>query len=175
VKNSKLNSLDPLDQGSLSEREKPLEAVEAEVPTDDTQLELTDDDMPSIESLNAESDYSGFMSPKVSETLRHRALHKLFHLPHYNITDGLNDYDEDYTNFAKLGNVITHEMRRMMELEEQLSKNKADHEQIKQDANSEVVACSEHNDVSEHVVKDEALLNETKVENELPKNAPTDA
>ena len=61
-----------------------------------------DADMPSLESLGPESDYSGFMSPGVSEELRRVALRKLFHSPLYNITDGLDDYDDDFTSFAVL-------------------------------------------------------------------------
>lgn len=79
--------------------------------------ELTDDDMPPIESLDRDSDYSVFMSPGVSDHLRTRALRKLFHMPDFNITDGLNDYDEDYTQFAGLGGVVTHEMKRLLKRE----------------------------------------------------------
>lgn len=74
-----------------------------------------DSDMPPIESLNEDSDYSGFMSPKVSEGLRILALRKLFHGEMFNIRDGLDDYDDDFTSFAKLGNIVTAEMRRQME------------------------------------------------------------
>jgi hypothetical protein len=38
--------------------------------------ELTDADMPPIESLTVDSDYSGFLSSKVSESLRRAALRK---------------------------------------------------------------------------------------------------
>jgi len=82
----------------------------------------TDADMPPLDSLGEDSDYSGFMSPKVSEELRSLALRKLFHLPQFNVTDGLNDYDEDYTRFEKLGNVLTHEMRRLRALEKKLER-----------------------------------------------------
>ena len=41
--------------------------VESE--TDQPQMELTDADMPPLETLDENSDYSGFFSPKVSETL----------------------------------------------------------------------------------------------------------
>ena len=74
-----------------------------------------DSDMPPIESLDVDSDYSGFMSPKVSEGLRILALRKLFHGEAFNIRDGLDDYDDDFTSFAKLGNIVTAEMRRQME------------------------------------------------------------
>ena len=79
--------------------------------------ELTDQDMPPLESLDENSDYSGFLSPKVSEDLRRLALRKLFHLPQFNVTDGLDDYAEDYTTFKALGGVVTHEMRRLLERE----------------------------------------------------------
>jgi hypothetical protein len=78
---------------------------------------LTDADMPSVESLNEDSDYSGFLSPKVSEKLRKQALHKLFHSSYFNIRDGLDDYDGVYTEFEKLGDVITADMRHQMEME----------------------------------------------------------
>ena len=78
---------------------------------------LTDADMPPIESLDAHSDYSAFLSPKVSEGLRRKALRKLFGLPQFQGSDGLNDYDEDYRRFAALGDIITHEMRDMLERE----------------------------------------------------------
>ena len=87
-------------------------AAEAESPP-----ALTDADMPPLESLDKDSDYSVFMSPKVSDQLRTQALRKLFHLPAFNITDGLNDYDEDYTQFAGLGSVVTHEMKRLLKRE----------------------------------------------------------
>jgi hypothetical protein len=57
------------------------------------------------------------MSSGVSDGLRRQALRKLFSQPAFNVTDGLNDYDEDYTKFAGLGNIITHEMKRMLKRE----------------------------------------------------------
>jgi hypothetical protein len=78
---------------------------------------LTDEDMPPIDSLTPDSDYTGFLSSGVSEDLRRLALRKLFHGPEFNVVDGLDDYDGDYTSFAKLGDVITSEMRHRMEIE----------------------------------------------------------
>lgn len=78
---------------------------------------LADEDMPPIESLTADSDYSGFMSPKVSETLRRLALRKLFHGAEFNICDGLDDYDGDYTSFAKLGDIVTADMKHQIEMQ----------------------------------------------------------
>ncbi len=75
----------------------------------------SDEDMPPLESLTEESDYSGFLSPSVSEALRKAALRKLFHSSSFNLCDGLDDYDEDFRNFAALGDLVTEEMRRRMD------------------------------------------------------------
>lgn len=98
----------------------PAPALDDPIP--EPNAEPTDADMPPVEALTAESDFSPFLSPKVSEGLRRLALRKLFHLPEFNVTDGLNDYDEDYTMFRALGDVVTHEMRRMQALEEERAK-----------------------------------------------------
>ncbi|MDD3447402.1 MAG: DUF3306 domain-containing protein [Gammaproteobacteria bacterium] len=75
--------------------------------------------LPPLDSLDADSDYQGFLSPEVDEALRRVALRRLFHLPAFNVTDGLDDYAEDFTRFAPLGDTVTHEMRRMLEREAQ--------------------------------------------------------
>lgn len=85
---------------------------ESEVPV------LTDADMPPIDTLTEESDFSGFMSGGVSDKLRNLALRKLFSAPSFNIRDGLDEYDEDYTYFEKLGDIVTSDMKHQMELEE---------------------------------------------------------
>ena len=75
---------------------------------------LTDEDMPSLESLDEGSDYSGFLSPGVSRDLRRKALRKLFHGARLNVADGLDDYDEDFTGFLPLGDIVTSDMRHRM-------------------------------------------------------------
>lgn len=89
---------------------------------------LTDEDMPSLESLNEDSDYSGFLSPGVSESLRKLALRKMFLSSKYNITDGLDDYAEDFTQFEPLGNIITSDMRHQMEMQAERAKQKLEDE-----------------------------------------------
>lgn len=123
---------------------------------------LTDADMPPIESLDEDSDYSGFLSPEVSEGLRKLALQKLFHLPTFNICDGLDDYDGDYTKFAKLGSLVTADMKHMLEVEakrklEQLAELDSDAEEAqavddKTDDDELVLASSE--DALEEIADD---------------------
>ena len=93
--------------------EDALPANEAEKPP------LTDADMPDIETLTEESDFSPFMSPGVSEELRNLALRKLFRAPLFNIRDGLDEYDDDFTQFEKLGDIVTSDMKHRIEMEQQ--------------------------------------------------------
>ncbi len=72
---------------------------------------LTDDDMPPLSALDSQSDISMFFNRGVSKALRQAALKYVFQLPQYNIRDGLNDYDEDYTYFEPLGDTVTCDMK----------------------------------------------------------------
>ena len=90
----------------------------------DEQPVLTDADMPDIESLSEESDFSPFMSPGVSDELRNLALRKLFRAPVFNFRDGLDEYDEDYTSFEKLGDIITADMKHQVEMQQQKLREK---------------------------------------------------
>lgn len=74
--------------------------------TGDAQKALTDQDMPSLESLNEGSDYSGFLSPGVSDGLHRLALRKLFSASKFQVRDGLDDYDTDYNLLQPLRRVL---------------------------------------------------------------------
>lgn len=80
---------------------------------------VTDADLPPLDTLHEDSDYSGFLSPGVSDALRQRALRKLFASNKFQWRDGLDDYDEDYRSFESLGNTITANLRHRMQAEAQ--------------------------------------------------------
>jgi hypothetical protein len=68
---------------------------------DTTEVPSPEADLPDVETLNYESDYHGFMAEGVSEDLRNRALRRLWRSnPILANIDGLNDYDEDFTDAA---------------------------------------------------------------------------
>jgi hypothetical protein len=79
-----------LSRWSRLKREKPAEektaADEAPAPA-----------LPPVESLTPESDFSGFMHPKVQDALRRVALKKLFSDPHFNVPDPFEAYSGDWT------------------------------------------------------------------------------
>ena len=85
---------------------------------------LTDADMPDVDSLDEASDFSPFMSPGVSDELRNLALRKLFRAPVFNIRDGLDEYDEDFTTFEKLGDIVTADMKHRIEMQQQKLREK---------------------------------------------------
>ncbi len=101
------------DQESDTAREKEAPAPAPEPPP------KTDVDMPPLESIDESTDMGEFFSPQVSEKLRRVALRKMFHLPHFNIVDGLDDYDDDFRTFDALGEIITADMRHQMELDQE--------------------------------------------------------
>lgn len=105
----------------------PAEAAEVE-----TQV-LTDADMPPLDSLDEKSDYSGFLSPRVSDELRQLALRKLFLSECFNVCDGLDDYADDFTSFEKLGDVMTADLRHRLKMEaekaQQLAQNSSEKEE----------------------------------------------
>ena len=107
--------LEPAEPGALAETpfadasdnalaESPPEPVEAPA-------------LPSIDSLNEDSDYSAFLKSDVPADLQRDALRKLFRSPKFNVRDGLDDYDLDYSQPEPLGNIVTAEMRRRIALE----------------------------------------------------------
>lgn len=76
--------------------------------------DLTDEDMPPLDSLGPESDYSVFMARNVSSALRSRALKRLFAAPEFNRICLCAEYAEDYTNFTPLGGIVPHDMARQI-------------------------------------------------------------
>lgn len=54
-------------------------------------------DLPPVDELSVDSDFSGFFHPKVDEDVRRTALRKLFSDPHFNVMDRLDTYIDDYS------------------------------------------------------------------------------
>lgn len=71
--------------------------------------------LPDIDQLGQDSDYSAFLTPGVDAELRKRALRKLFHSPKFNVFDGLDTYRDDFTSFPALGSIVTADMRHQVE------------------------------------------------------------
>lgn len=75
-----------------------------------------EDELPPLEALDENSDYSAFMSPRVSGALRKQALRKLFRSQKFNYICELDDYIDDYTSFPALGDIVTADMKHAAEM-----------------------------------------------------------
>jgi Protein of unknown function (DUF3306) len=73
-------------------------------------------ELPPVDKLTPESDFSGFMHPKVEDALRRAALKKLFSDPHFNIPDPYEAYSGDWTG----GEPIPQEMLATLNQAQQL-------------------------------------------------------
>ena len=78
---------------------KQPDSVPAQKTAAATDLPLADPtrQLPPLDQLTPDSDFSGFMNAKLDDGVRRAALKKLFSDPRFNVTDGLDDYAEDYT------------------------------------------------------------------------------
>ena len=152
---------------SLLEIEKPeqlpvaAEAIKATEPDVNEEPVLTDEDMPPIETLGEDSDFSMFMSSGVSDKLRNLALRKMFHVPAFNIRDGLDEYDEDYTFFEPLGDILTCDMKHQIEMREKKKQEEA-----------EALALEEEGAIEN---EDEKVEEQELIENDAPDKANLEA
>ena len=141
-----------------------LEAEQApddEPPPGDPGVPVSDDEetrapaeaaaeLPPLESLGEDSDYSAFMGEGVPQDLRQKALKKLFHSPKFNIRDGLDDYDWDFTNPEPLGDIVTAEMRYRVERELERLAGLDDDEEKPEDAPAvAAVEAGEHDEMDD--------------------------
>jgi len=89
-----------LDPDSETQQDAPLD--EAEGPKEPEPWEGVD-----IETLNADSDYTVFMAEGVPDNVKKEALDKLWRSdPVFANLDGLNDYDDDYSKWGIVSQVV---------------------------------------------------------------------
>ena len=101
----------PAVEGEAPSSDQPVAEAEADADANAEEREITDEDLPDLSELGEDSDYSMFMAKGVSRDKRQAALRQLFRSPKFNVTDGLDDYCEDFTKFEPLGDIVTADMR----------------------------------------------------------------
>jgi hypothetical protein len=91
----------PQDEGFLgrwSRRKTEARSPDAAAPQDVPPTAAEEaPDLPPVDELTLDSDFRGFLHPKVDENVRRAALRKLFSDPHFNVMDGLDTYIDDYS------------------------------------------------------------------------------
>ena len=96
------------------------------------------DDLPDIETLDKDSDYTLFMRKGTPEHLKRLALKKLFHSdPALAVLDGLNDYDEDYSMIGMVAEAVSTRYkpgRGMVDPEDEIVEDEVDETEDEEEA-----------------------------------------
>lgn len=100
----------------LKKAEKPATETD-ELTADTTQAEVPADSAPAPAAEPAAAEQPAWQNQQLDPASRRQALRDIFKKPGIGLPDGLDEYERDYNyhNFAKLGDVVTHEMRRLLE------------------------------------------------------------
>jgi len=89
--------------GDLPDVHVPAEAAEP----DAARVEAIIAELPPVEALDGESDYTGFLADGVPEELTRAALRRLWRTdPVLANVDGLNDYDEDFSIITPIARAV---------------------------------------------------------------------
>jgi hypothetical protein len=98
-----------------SRRKQQSETV-AEPPTENL-TEIEQAELPQATVAKEPVELPIWQREDVDPETKQQALRDLFRKPGFNKTDGLEEYENDYNyqNFAGLGSVVTHEMKRFLE------------------------------------------------------------
>ena len=89
------------DEPASPEGPAPLEEPESRGELTEAERQALIESLPDVESLDESSDFTAFMQEGVPEALKRRALRRLWRLnPIFAHLDGLNDYDDDFTDAA---------------------------------------------------------------------------
>lgn len=90
----------------------PPVATKPEVPAEQEAAAASEPvELPPLESLGEDSDYSAFLAPGVDPALRRQALRQLFRAPKYQVIDSLDPFRADFSNYTGLGDIVTADMR----------------------------------------------------------------
>ena len=81
--------------------------TDPQTPPDSPPQDLPPPDLPDVDTLDAASDYTGFLAENVPQDLAKMALRKLWRSdPLLANLDGLNDYDEDFSKAGMVTEVV---------------------------------------------------------------------
>lgn len=111
------------DEGFLSRwsrrKNSPNDELEQENQQSTDKLSSTSTPVSEDISDSDESEALLWQQDDVDEDIKQQALAALFKQPEFNDVDHMNEYDEDFTKFSGLGDVVTQEMKRMLHLAEE--------------------------------------------------------
>ena len=119
--------------------------------------EAEEADLPDVETLDAESDYTPFMSDKVSDAVRNVALRKLWRSDAvFANLDGLIDYGEDFSDAATVvaGMQTTYKVGRGMVYETEEGEAEAEGEELASETDGAVGEVPRDEGMEEHALQE---------------------
>jgi hypothetical protein len=121
----------------------PVRAEDAELPTSNSEETAEEEEsdpapeLPDIETLEKDSDYTPFLAEGVPEAIKKLALRKLWASdPVLANIDGLNDYDEDFTIIEAIKTFVSEGVEKLNEAEDKISKVETNEDTNKEDQKS---------------------------------------
>jgi hypothetical protein len=142
----------------------PVRAEDAELPTSNSEETAEEEEsdpapeLPDIETLEKDSDYTPFLAEGVPEAIKKLALRKLWASdPVLANIDGLNDYDEDFTIIEAIKTFVSEGVEKLNEAEDKISKVETNEDTSKEDQKSSEENVEEIEEVSEDDLSDSLL------------------
>ncbi|EWH03782.1 DUF3306 domain-containing protein [Halomonas sp. BC04] len=106
-----VSAQDEVHDDSPPEASEPEAPAPPSLPEDDPLPGSLDETLPDPDTLQAGSDFTAFLQKGVSPALRRRALRQLYATGNYNVRDGLDDYDDDYSQLRPLARESAEKLR----------------------------------------------------------------
>ncbi|MCG7496375.1 DUF3306 domain-containing protein [Vibrio sp. Of7-15] len=140
--------------------------ADSEETTQEQNLSLSD-----VESINGDSSVSAFLAKGVEKEVKKAALRKMFLSDEFNVVDGLNDYDHDYSAVKTLGSDVAEGLRNWVK--ETSSESELESEQTIRPVNefddeNAPANCEEALVLSDSEVGLDTASNQPKESDELP-------
>ena len=151
----------------------PVRAEDAELPTSNSEETAEEEEsdpapeLPDIETLEKDSDYTPFLAEGVPEAIKKLALRKLWASdPVLANIDGLNDYDEDFTIIEAIKTFVSEGVEKLNEAEDKISKVETNEDTNKDDQKSSEEDIEKIEEVREDELSDSLL--------QIDKESPTE-
>ena len=151
----------------------PVRAEDAELPTSNSEETAEGEEadpapeLPDIETLEKDSDYTPFLAEGVPEAIKKLALRKLWASdPVLANIDGLNDYDEDFTIIEAIKTFVSEGVEKLNEAEDKISKVETNEDTNKDDQKSSEEDIEKIEEVREDDLSDSLL--------QIDKESPTE-
>ena len=163
----------PDDSASGNDDDRPSPAGRAD--RQDVEEPTPPRELPPIESLGEDSDYSAFMAADVPADLQRKALRKMFQSPKFNVRDGLDDYDLDFSSPEPLGDIVTAEMRHRLRVEMERLAGLDDDESAVEDGDQDTAPAPEELAGNEDQEQEQEQEQEQSADNEPDDDRPATA